>query len=324
MNTIFTQCEVASSPENSGRASSPFQPVYTCEVCKISMRSAKKLEDHVNHSPLHRAALNESDIAFKAELSGRLSSEADRPCSPCRQRLIYDGTKLFWRVNETLELHIYEAVNANLVTVVGQSTQFKQKLPPLALDLAILQKATDGGGGKSDADANQASSQRDAIVKYILARVQAVKDANDGSLSLYLQKQNGDTVDPTRTSSDLPTQVVSDTAPRRRHTYEDACVVQKEVQSHAKAIKSSRQKAERCHDMVRLSLDAFIDLEEVVKTRPKDKGDHLSWLGAFNRVRQRTDIEVIKAKMQSGQQHHHDHVVSPGKHKMAETTPEDK
>ncbi|RHY43662.1 hypothetical protein DYB38_003595 [Aphanomyces astaci] len=266
----------------------PFQPVYTCEVCKISMRSAKKLEDHVNHSPLHRAALNESDIAFKAELSGRLSSEADRPCSPCRQRLIYDGTKLFWRVNETLELHIYEAVNANLVTV------------------------------------NQASSQRDAIVKYILARVQAVKDANDGSLSLYLQKQNGDTVDPTRTSSDLPSQVVSDTAPRRRHTYEDACVVQKEVQSHAKAIKSSRQKAERCHDMVRLSLDAFIDLEEVVKTRPKDKGDHLSWLGAFNRVRQRTDIEVIKAKMQSGQQHHHDHVVSPGKHKMAETTPEDK
>ncbi|RHZ15238.1 hypothetical protein DYB26_009086, partial [Aphanomyces astaci] len=223
--------------------------------------------------------------------------EADRPCSPCRQRLIYDGTKLFWRVNETLELHIYEAVNANLVTVVGQSTQFKQ---------------------------NQASSQRDAIVKYILARVQAVKDANDGSLSLYLQKQNGDTVDPTRTSSDLPSQVVSDTAPRRRHTYEDACVVQKEVQSHAKAIKSSRQKAERCHDMVRLSLDAFIDLEEVVKTRPKDKGDHLSWLGAFNRVRQRTDIEVIKAKMQSGQQHHHDHVVSPGKHKMAETTPEDK
>ncbi|RHY38183.1 hypothetical protein DYB25_005527 [Aphanomyces astaci] len=196
--------------------------------------------------------------------------------------------KLFWRVNETLELHIYEAVNANLVTV------------------------------------NQASSQRDAIVKYILARVQAVKDANDGSLSLYLQKQNGDTVDPTRTSSDLPSQVVSDTAPRRRHTYEDACVVQKEVQSHAKAIKSSRQKAERCHDMVRLSLDAFIDLEEVVKTRPKDKGDHLSWLGAFNRVRQRTDIEVIKAKMQSGQQHHHDHVVSPGKHKMAETTPEDK
>ncbi|RHY48642.1 hypothetical protein DYB34_009657, partial [Aphanomyces astaci] len=171
---------------------------------------------------------------------------------------------------------------------------------------------------------NQASSQRDAIVKYILARVQAVKDANDGSLSLYLQKQNGDTVDPTRTSSDLPSQVVSDTAPRRRHTYEDACVVQKEVQSHAKAIKSSRQKAERCHDMVRLSLDAFIDLEEVVKTRPKDKGDHLSWLGAFNRVRQRTDIEVIKAKMQSGQQHHHDHVVSPGKHKMAETTPEDK
>ncbi|RHY33269.1 hypothetical protein DYB32_002210 [Aphanomyces invadans] len=260
-----------------------------------------------------------------------------RITSPCRQRLIYDGTKLFWRVNETLELHIYEAVNANLVTVIGQiaqqkkvigltnlsstrhtMTQSSQKLPPLVLDLAILQAVTSPEGIKASSDANQASSQRDAIVKFILARLQAVKDGNDGSLSLYLQKQNGDKVDPTRTVNDLPAQVVSDTAPRRRHTYEDACVVQNEVQSHTKALKSSRQTAERCHDMARLSLNAFIDLEEVVKARPKDKGDHLSWLGAFNRVRQRTDIEVIKAKMQTG---HHN---AQAKTKSSETTPEEK
>ncbi|ETW07493.1 hypothetical protein H310_02000 [Aphanomyces invadans] len=315
MNTIFTQCEAS---QESARASSPYHPVFTCEVCKISMRSAKKLEDHVNHSPLHRAALNESDPAFKMEMSGRLSSESDRPCSPCRQRLIYDGTKLFWRVNETLELHIYEAVNANLVTVIGQIAQQKKKLPPLVLDLAILQAVTSPEGIKASSDANQASSQRDAIVKFILARLQAVKDGNDGSLSLYLQKQNGDKVDPTRTVNDLPAQVVSDTAPRRRHTYEDACVVQNEVQSHTKALKSSRQTAERCHDMARLSLNAFIDLEEVVKARPKDKGDHLSWLGAFNRVRQRTDIEVIKAKMQTG---HHN---AQPQTKSSETTPEEK
>ncbi|KAF0719721.1 Aste57867_843 [Aphanomyces stellatus] len=314
MNTIFTQCEV---PEDGLRATSPSsQPVYTCEVCKISMRSAKKLEDHVNHSPLHRAALMESDPAFKLELSKAAGIE--RPSSPCRQRLIYDGTKLFWRVNETLELHIYEAIKENIVTVVGHNAQYKHKLPPLLLDFSVLEKAiaeSDDPKKLPTESAAASSKQRDAIVKYILARVQAVKDS-DGALSLYLQRQNGDKYDPT-TSESLPANVVSDTQPRRRHTFEDARMVQSEVNGHTAALKTCRQKAERCHDAVRLSLDAFIDLEEAVKARPKDKADHLSWLGAYNRVRQRADVEGFKTKMKHG--HHHHVPSSPGKGAMAAT-----
>ncbi|CAK4114992.1 unnamed protein product [Aphanomyces euteiches] len=309
MNSIFTQCE---TPDD-GPAASPCQPMYTCEVCKISMRSAKKLEDHVNHSPLHRAALNESDPTFKMEVSGKFSKESDRPTSPCRQRLIYDGTKLFWRVNETLELHIYEAINANLVTICGVNVQDKHKLPPLALDLSILQQAI-----TNDTTSTSTSSKRDAIVKYILARVQAVKDSN-GALSLYLQKQNGDKYDPTLPEPNLPKHVVSDSEPRRRHTYEEALLIQNEVHGHTRALKTSRQKAEKCHDMVRLSLDAFIDLEASVKSHPKNKNDHLSWLGALNRVRQRTDIEVIKTKLKHG------HITSPTKKTVEEAQhPEEK
>ncbi|CAK4546404.1 unnamed protein product [Aphanomyces euteiches] len=230
MNSIFTQCE---TPDD-GPAASPCQPMYTCEVCKISMRSAKKLEDHVNHSPLHRAALNESDPTFKMETS------------------------------------------------------------------------------------TSTSSKRDAIVKYILARVQAVKDSN-GALSLYLQKQNGDKYDPTLPEPNLPKHVVSDSEPRRRHTYEEALLIQNEVHGHTRALKTSRQKAEKCHDMVRLSLDAFIDLEASVKSHPKNKNDHLSWLGALNRVRQRTDIEVIKTKLKHG------HITSPTKKTVEEAQhPEEK
>lgn len=88
-------------------------------MCKISVRSAQKLLDHVNFSPLHKAALEGS-----SKPDDRLSLEASSSQKVSQQRrVIYDGTKLFWRINETLELCIYEDVGANCVTI----TAFQQQ-----------------------------------------------------------------------------------------------------------------------------------------------------------------------------------------------------
>ncbi|OQR92603.1 guanylate-binding protein [Thraustotheca clavata] len=289
MNTIFTPCEPEGGP----------QPMYTCEVCKISMRSAKKLEDHVNHSPLHKATLQESEAAFRLELNG--GKMDDRPISPCRQRLIYDGTKLFWRVNETLELHIYEAINASMITVVGQKTQARMKIQPLVLDLQLLYKciAQDNEDHKQNDDEEKSqTAKREAIIKYILSRLHASKD-NSEVISLHIQKQNTDQYDPTITNpSNRAHAIVSDTLPRRRHTYDDAKIVQKDLDVHTEALKTSRQAAEKHSEGIRLALDAFIDLGASVKSHPREAS--LSWLGAYNRVRQRHDVDVIKARMKHG------------------------
>ncbi|OQR87514.1 hypothetical protein ACHHYP_08698 [Achlya hypogyna] len=275
---------------------------FCSEVCKISMRSAKKLEDHVNHSPLHKAAMQESELAFRLELNG---GRDDRPSSPCRQRLIYDGNKLFWRINETLELHMYEAINASTVTVMAQKQQSREKIAPLILDLAILHKCVapaDDEGKQQDDDKDKTkthgAAKREATIKYILARLQATKDSSE-TISLYIQKQNGDPYDPTLAHTPGKSfTLVSDTLPRRRHTYDEAKMVQKDLNHHTEALKSSRQAAEKHSDSIRLALDAFIDLSSAVKSHPKESG--LTWLGAYNRVRQRNDVEIFKSRMKHG------------------------
>lgn len=98
------------------------------EVCKISMRSAQKLLDHVNFSPLHQAALEGG-----AKLDNRLGS----PKVSQQRRVIYDGTKLFWRINETLELCIYEDAGANCVTISAFQQQSAEVVKPALPSLAL-------------------------------------------------------------------------------------------------------------------------------------------------------------------------------------------
>ncbi|KDO27211.1 hypothetical protein SPRG_07460 [Saprolegnia parasitica CBS 223.65] len=271
------------------------------EVCKISMRSAKKLEDHVNHSPLHKAAMQESELAFQLELNG---GRDDRPSSPCRQRLIYDGNKLFWRINETLELHMYEAINVRTITVLAQKDHSREKIKPLVLDLTLLHKCiaspSTTAENKQQPDEDMSSAaKREAMIKYILARLQAIKDSGD-AITLYIQTQNGDLCDPTTTADAGRTYTIEPDSlvPRRRHTYDEAKVVQKDLDHHTAALKSSRRAAEKHSDSIRLALDAFIDLGTSVKTRPHDNG--ISWLGAYSRVRQRNTVEVFKERMKHG------------------------
>jgi hypothetical protein len=88
---------------------------------------------------------------------------------------------------------------------------------------------------------------------------------------------------------------------RRRHTYEDAKMVENDLQAATNALKSSRIVAQHKQDGVRMSLNAFKTLHAAtVAKEHKDEQrshPHLSWLGAYNRVRQRTQVDLIKRRM---------------------------
>lgn len=101
------------------------------EVCKISVRSAQKLLDHVNFSPLHKAALEGGSKSGDRFSSGEGNSASK---ASHQRRILYDGTKLFWRINETLELCIYEDASANCITI----TAFQQQSTEVTVAMALL------------------------------------------------------------------------------------------------------------------------------------------------------------------------------------------
>ncbi|KAG6597936.1 trna (cytosine-5-)-methyltransferase [Phytophthora cinnamomi] len=271
-------------------------PTFTCEVCKISVRSAQKLMDHVNFSPLHQASLG----------LGKGSNSGDGGKSRHMRRLLYDGSKLFWRVNETLDLCIYEDMTANCVTIrafpqnTPQSSESDSKtsasnsIPALDVDSRLLRQTlgleaapkVSGLFGRmayppvntmsSTTLANKAKAATatpehsgELITKYLLARLQARRDAHD-RVNLILQMINDDEVDPadlllatTEGSQGLPT----DLAIRRRHTIDDVKEAQKEVSVAATRLKNARMKAEELSNLARMTLDAFSRSTDRVETR---------------------------------------------------------
>ncbi|GMF09677.1 unnamed protein product [Phytophthora lilii] len=181
--------------------------------------------DHVNFSPLHQASLGlgkSSKTGDNAKYAGQM------------RRLLYDGSKLFWRVNETLDLCIYEDLSANCVTIrafpqkAPQSMESDSKktstdaIPALDVDLRRLRQTlgleaapkAPGIHGrmaypqmnptsstmlaqktKLIADPSKPDNAGELITKYLLARLQARRDSND-RVNLILQKINDDEVDP--------------------------------------------------------------------------------------------------------------------------------
>ncbi|KAE9043250.1 hypothetical protein PR003_g3563 [Phytophthora rubi] len=263
-------------------------PTFTCEVCKISVRSAQKLMDHVNFSPLHQASLG----------LGKSSNSGDGTKSRHMRRLLYDGSKLFWRVNETLDLCIYEDMTANCVTIrafaqkTPQSSESDAKkssigsIPALDVDshrlrqtlgleavpkapglfgrmvyppINTMSNTTLANKSKATTATSTPEHSGELITKYLLARLQARRDSHD-RVNLILQKINDDEVDPadlllatTEGSQALPT----DLAIRRRHTIDDVKEAQKEVSVAATRLKNARMKAEELSNLARMTLDAF-------------------------------------------------------------------
>ncbi|KUF80432.1 hypothetical protein AM587_10017531 [Phytophthora nicotianae] len=259
----------------------PSTPTFTCEVCKISVRSAQKLMDHVNFSPLHQASLGMNK-----------NTKARAKSTKQMRKLLYDGSKLFWRVNETLDLCIYEDAAVNTITIRAfQHTSPQDSdpnnsadpIPALDIDSRRLRetlgvetapKASGQHGRmaypptntmssstlpKANADASTSAHSSELITKYLLARLQARRDMLD-RVNLFLQKINDDEVDPadlllttTGGSQALPT----DLEIRRRHTIDDVKDAQKEVSVATTRLKNARIKAEELSNLARRTLDTF-------------------------------------------------------------------
>eukprot|EP00639_Heterosigma_akashiwo_P026107 CAMPEP_0194697652 /NCGR_PEP_ID=MMETSP0295-20121207/23560_1 /TAXON_ID=39354 /ORGANISM="Heterosigma akashiwo, Strain CCMP2393" /LENGTH=424 /DNA_ID=CAMNT_0039590377 /DNA_START=445 /DNA_END=1723 /DNA_ORIENTATION=- len=115
-----------------------------CEVCKQGFQTLARLDNHVKYSAVH-------EINVKKSLESAIQSELqNHPVSArAEEHLLYEGSKLFWRANKNLDLHLYVA--KNVVTIVAFDPEAHQEYPRIFLSMSKARAATRAVWAERDA-----------------------------------------------------------------------------------------------------------------------------------------------------------------------------
>jgi hypothetical protein len=122
-----------------------------CTVCQMAFKSVTFLDRHVKYSDLHsknvQKAANaggasgpsplagDSDPLFPTTASGKLQP---KQIEGKHYRLLYSGSKLFWRTQETVDLNIYHHIVPSTVEVVSYDTVKGKEMPRIYLEYGAL------------------------------------------------------------------------------------------------------------------------------------------------------------------------------------------
>lgn len=156
-----------------------------CAICQMAFKSAQFLERHVKYSDLHLKNAKKAEEANKATAEGVKPATSITPAdndmlfevSPSGKvmpkqvegkhyRLIYSGSKLFWRTQETVDLNIFHHILPSTIEVVSYDTMKAKEMNRLYLDYSSL----------CDQSGVTAAAQASAGARAAAARAQAARE----------------------------------------------------------------------------------------------------------------------------------------------------
>lgn len=139
----------------------------------------------------------------------------------------------------------------------------------------------------------RADHTAELMSKYLLARVQAKKDAR-GHIALFLAKVHEQETLPALLTHHCMHGLPTDLAVRRRHTFDDVKEAQKEVQNAAVELKKARVQAEHLSNLARISLEAFSKRGSKQQSEHPGASGHSEWQRVYDRVAVKNAVEHSK------------------------------
>jgi hypothetical protein len=120
-----------------------------CNVCQMAFKSATFLERHVKYSDLHIKNVQKQkeandpvlpdigtvDEMFPVSQSGKLEA---KQVEGKHYRLLYSGSKLFWRTQDNVDLNIYHHILPSTIEVVSYDTAKGREMNRIYLDYAAV------------------------------------------------------------------------------------------------------------------------------------------------------------------------------------------
>ena len=117
----------------------PSKPNY-CSTCAKDFRSGEALKKHKKYSSLHK--LNKE----KAVAEGQPVEEDEevREVEEFRDVIpLFDGTKLFWRTNDRVDVQVFEDEPDNILLIVVYNPETDVEYPMVFMDLRRMDESLD-------------------------------------------------------------------------------------------------------------------------------------------------------------------------------------
>ena len=113
-----------------------------CNICAMAFKTISFLERHIKYSDMHAKALKKQSDA-EASLSNSTEKNDENKLQEKQQegvhyRMLYSGSKLFWRTQETIDIDMYYHIIPDTVEIIFFDESKGKELPRLYLNHAIV------------------------------------------------------------------------------------------------------------------------------------------------------------------------------------------
>eukprot|EP01040_Poterioochromonas_malhamensis_P007963 gene7963-8606_t len=181
-----------------------------CKICQMAFKSEAFLERHIKFSDLHtqnvKKANGELEPPKLAEENNTVPPNASianitKQVEGEHYKLLYTGSKFFWRTQDTYDLHFYLHILPNCIEIISYDTVKSKETNRIYLDydrlVEIIKKNPNITWNPEDEEAN-----RNAVTTFILQRLQlssSVVDTTSSSITgniLVFTRLTGDDFNP--------------------------------------------------------------------------------------------------------------------------------
>ena len=273
----------------------------------MSFPSDTKLERHVKYSDLHAKAIQKEREKLEQKDIEPVNRE-DTPANLKRQeegvhfKLIYSGSKNFWRTGDNLDIHIYLHILPHTIEVITYDLEKSKEFERLYLDYYLLEAAVNDeaiaeaakkkkklASNKFAKIPSQAQmieeAKKSVITTFIVSRLQVIETTGQGKAAKSVAFSGMDitpTILPAPPATLIPVPVMR----RRRTNAEDYDVLMSQVASSQAALAEATGRAEKIVNLMFASVSGF---ENMISRKKKVNSAKVSkwgekWVWAIQRV----------------------------------------
>mmetsp|Transcript_13651 Transcript_13651/g.17461 ORF Transcript_13651/g.17461 Transcript_13651/m.17461 type:complete len:650 (-) Transcript_13651:300-2249(-) len=188
---------------STARSNAESEPEPFCELCNQGFQTIARLNNHVRFSAVH-------EINVKKKLEAAIQNEtASDPLSARQEEhLMYEGSKLFWRCNKNLDIHIYVA--SSVMTIVAYCPEKQKEYPRLFMSLnkvrqVVEEKMQEAANHQQQLEAHSnAEPRRRASNPIEMGAVGPVKAKRRGSFMQQIEAELSAKANPNRNRTPSP------------------------------------------------------------------------------------------------------------------------
>lgn len=178
-----------------------------CNICHMAFKSEGFLKRHINFSDFHkdndaraRGIELPSKTTTTAGTEEPLITSQSAPVLPAKPiapepvegidyKLLYTGSKFFWRKKETIDVHIFHHVTSDTIEIIGYDLTFNKEMNRLYLNydtfLTMIEKHPNHAGftrtDKETDEEEDRKERRKTIVTCFLQRIQLTPSNTPGA-----------------------------------------------------------------------------------------------------------------------------------------------